>query len=49
MAKHYEHKNSRELCPRKVLIFKTLSEEEISNIASMTKHKKFKKGQPLIL
>ncbi|WP_219374605.1 Crp/Fnr family transcriptional regulator [Bacillus mycoides] len=49
MAKHYDHKNSRELCPRKVLIFKTLSEEEIGNIASMTKHKKFKKGQPLIL
>lgn len=43
------HKKSRELCPRKVLIFKTLSEEEISNIASMTKHRKFKKGQPLIL
>ncbi|MEM5627580.1 Crp/Fnr family transcriptional regulator [Bacillus wiedmannii] len=35
-------------CPRKVLIFKSLSDVEILKIASMTKHKQFKKGQSLI-
>ncbi|MGF9958481.1 Crp/Fnr family transcriptional regulator [Bacillus mycoides] len=35
-------------CPGKVLIFKSLSDEEILKIASMTKHKQFKKGQSLI-
>ncbi|PDY44485.1 Crp/Fnr family transcriptional regulator [Bacillus pseudomycoides] len=41
-------KNIVKPCPRKVLIFQSLSDEEILKIASMTKHKQFKKGQPLI-
>lgn len=48
MKEHCYHKNAVEPCPRKVLIFKSLSDEEILKIASMSKHKQFKKGQPLI-
>ncbi|EEL31587.1 MULTISPECIES: cyclic nucleotide-binding domain-containing protein [Bacillus cereus group] len=35
-------------CPRKVLIFNSLSDEEISKVATMTRHKRFIKGQLLI-
>ncbi|MDM5155644.1 Crp/Fnr family transcriptional regulator [Bacillus sp. DX1.1] len=48
MKERCYHKNLVKPCPRKVLIFKSLSDEEILKIASMTKHKQFKKGQPLI-
>lgn len=48
MKEHCYHKNLVEPCPRKVLIFKSLSDEEILKIAAMSKHKQFKKGQPLI-
>ncbi|ENQ3080341.1 Crp/Fnr family transcriptional regulator [Bacillus cereus] len=48
MKEHCYHKNAVEPCPRKVLIFKSLSDEEILKIAAMSKHKQFKKGQPLI-
>ncbi|MDM5189131.1 Crp/Fnr family transcriptional regulator [Bacillus sp. DX4.1] len=48
MKERCYHKNLVKPCPRKVLIFKSLSDEEVLKIASMTKHKQFKKGQPLI-
>ncbi|AJI15872.1 bacterial regulatory s, crp family protein [Bacillus pseudomycoides] len=48
MKENDYHKNVLKPCPRKVLIFQSLSDEEILKIASMTKHKQFKKGQPLI-
>ncbi|WP_242220175.1 Crp/Fnr family transcriptional regulator [Bacillus cereus group sp. BfR-BA-01380] len=48
MEEHCYHKNAAEPCPRKVLIFKSLSDEEILKIAAMSKHKRFKKGEPLI-
>ncbi|MGF9964563.1 Crp/Fnr family transcriptional regulator [Bacillus rhizoplanae] len=48
MKEHCYHKNAVEPCPRKVLIFKSLSDEEILKIAAMSKHKQFKKGEPLL-
>ncbi|MBJ7949783.1 MULTISPECIES: Crp/Fnr family transcriptional regulator [Bacillus cereus group] len=48
MPKNCYEKNIVLPCPRKVLIFNSLSDEEILKIASMSKHKKFKKGQLLI-
>ncbi|MGO4886747.1 Crp/Fnr family transcriptional regulator [Anaerobacillus sp. MEB173] len=35
-------------CPKKVPIFNSLSDKEISKIVKMTKHKTFKKGEHLI-
>lgn len=40
---------SEALCARKVPIFASLSEEELSKISAMIKHKKYKKGNALIL
>ncbi|WP_232695502.1 Crp/Fnr family transcriptional regulator [Brevibacillus daliensis] len=42
------HFRSIELCPKKVPIFQSLSDEEIIQIAKMTKHKRFHKGEALI-
>jgi CRP/FNR family transcriptional regulator len=40
---------SEALCTRKVPIFSSLSEEELGKISAMIKHKKYKKGNALIL
>ncbi|SMF90760.1 CRP/FNR family transcriptional regulator, anaerobic regulatory protein [Paenibacillus uliginis N3/975] len=44
---HDNHKMI-EPCPKKVPIFKELSDEEILKVAKMTKHIHFKKGQALL-
>ncbi len=42
------HHKSGSPCPKKVPIFSSLSDEEISRIAGMTKHKLFKKGEAFV-
>lgn len=43
------HHCSEALCARKVPIFSSLSDEELTKICSMIKHKKYKKGNALLL
>ena len=48
MKKHICSHNAVSPCPKKVPIFSSLSDQEISRIAKMTKHKLFEKGEALI-
>ncbi|WP_068618125.1 Crp/Fnr family transcriptional regulator [Paenibacillus tuaregi] len=41
--------HAAEPCTRKVPIFAALTDEDLSRISAMIKHRKFAKGQPLIL
>ncbi|ULO06194.1 Crp/Fnr family transcriptional regulator [Paenibacillus sp. 19GGS1-52] len=41
--------HSKEPCTRKVPIFASLSDEDLAKVSAMIKHKKFSKGQALIL
>lgn len=43
------HHCSEALCTRKVPIFASLSEEDLAKISTMIKHRKYRKGQALIL
>ncbi|WP_340008257.1 Crp/Fnr family transcriptional regulator [Paenibacillus sp. FSL K6-0276] len=47
--KEYSCQYAAEPCTRKVPIFAALSDDDLSRISAMIKHRKFTKGQPLIL
>lgn len=47
--KEHSCQHAAEPCTRKVPIFAALTDEDLTRISAMIKHRKFTKGQPLIL